>query len=552
MVFVNRKCSHMILAFSIVQLFCASVVLIKVFYGNKERTVNGFDGTLISRASEWIKREDSPPQNFDYIEPNPYPSEISKTESYMPHTPIFDGMIYTGKTYRFLSIREQVLSFIGEAKHGLWRVQENGMVRLYKSRAWNAGVPLHTDVYNPKYYNSIKTDYNIDAGYRFYEDEDGDGNAAFLDLPIYHPYFNGHYEDHVPIDLPIFYCTSSKADYKEAQRLWKYAIVQPNANIVGPLGKRAGLDIKENYDNAIKFDLFPDSKIWIQVGMGKNKRDDIFDQSDIDAGLDKMKFAAGFRKIDISDTEYEAYLVERNSWNEPYIFMVIVMDNKINDHLQYIRPAGLYWNELVKRNMTEEIKTEVTYNPSMSVIDTDGTSVTKPMIGAPFAGFHHPDTSICPNKGGDSGYYPLNPGGGGWPTNYEEVTTLCDSVVADVKWYANLDEPTWDSTTFQLYNGGTRENPMAYMGYGNHYGNFTDPYLVNSGIENPHTLIFTAKSNPEDSYVKIDVEFEAFGTVNKYVDTENGDLFPRFLGLTASESEIRRKNIDRAEKFFRY
>ena len=44
-----------------------------------------------------------------------------KTDSFMPYMPMKDGWFQTHSTYRFLTVREQVMTAIGEAKHGLWR-----------------------------------------------------------------------------------------------------------------------------------------------------------------------------------------------------------------------------------------------------------------------------------------------------------------------------------------------------------------------------------------------------------------------------------------------
>ena len=43
------------------------------------------------------------------------------------------------------------------------------------------------------------------------------------------------------IDLPHFSCTMSQARYPHADHVWKYAMVQPMANRMGPMGKRAGM-----------------------------------------------------------------------------------------------------------------------------------------------------------------------------------------------------------------------------------------------------------------------------------------------------------------------
>ena len=50
----------------------------------------------------------------------------------------------------------------------------------------------------------------------------------------------GKYDDHEPLDLPHFYCTMSQSGFPHEQDIWKFAMGQPQANKIGPLGKRAG------------------------------------------------------------------------------------------------------------------------------------------------------------------------------------------------------------------------------------------------------------------------------------------------------------------------
>ncbi len=55
----------------------------------------------------------------------------NKTHSQIPHLPFYMGYMNTNSTYRFVNVAEQVFTMIGEGKHGLWRIQENGTVREY-------------------------------------------------------------------------------------------------------------------------------------------------------------------------------------------------------------------------------------------------------------------------------------------------------------------------------------------------------------------------------------------------------------------------------------
>ena len=101
------------------------------------------------------------------------------------------------------------------------------------------------------------------------------GYLNFIDLSIYHPKYKGKYNTHVPIDLPHFYCTMTQNDYKHMKDVWKYAIAQPRANKLGPLAVRAGMDIKENYFNVLRFDFFSDAGVWSNVGVGDESTDHI-------------------------------------------------------------------------------------------------------------------------------------------------------------------------------------------------------------------------------------------------------------------------------------
>ena len=227
-------------------------------------------------------------------------------------------------------------------------------------------------------------------------------------------------------------------NFTDAKIVWDYASKQPNANIVGPLGKRAGLlDVKEHYSNIIKFDLFPDARMWVQVGLGDASKD-IFDQSHIDDG--NMSMDVAYRALDTSKVDYEIYLIERTFFNVPYMFITIVMDNKDNDHMRYTRPAGLYWDKLVEKGLAgDELKIDMTYDPEMPVIE-GGEQVVKTMRYTPaFYGMNHLDRphddgsgGWCPQKGGDWGSYPTNPGGSGFPNQYEEATPVCDGLVVDI------------------------------------------------------------------------------------------------------------------------
>lgn len=214
--------------------------------------------------------------------PSPHAGELSgpcrydavgrherKTDSFMPFMPMKDGWFQTHSTYRFITVREQVMTAIGEAKHGLWRIHDNGIIRLYR-KGGKTGVPLDADVNDPTLLDTILSDYVWSAaplpppsnptrlpacaqaafipkeetpagdgwsGWRYANNTEEDGNAGFVDLPLQHPAFEGKYAEHVPIDLPHWFCTMSGAEFVDAADAWQFATSQPNANKVGPLGK---------------------------------------------------------------------------------------------------------------------------------------------------------------------------------------------------------------------------------------------------------------------------------------------------------------------------
>ena len=134
--------------------------------------------------------------------------------------------------------------------------------------------------------------------------------------------------NHIPIDLPIWYCTMSQANYPYAKKVLDFAFSQPSANKAGPLGKRAGLDIKENYTNILRLNLFRDARSWVNIGTS-NKVD--------------------WQAIDTKNTEAEFYFVERPFFNQKRVFMVAVFSNKSNKDFSYIRPHGPYYLHLLKR-----------------------------------------------------------------------------------------------------------------------------------------------------------------------------------------------------------
>ncbi len=197
---------------------------------------------------------------------------VKTTHSKIPHLPVYSGYMNTNYTYRFVNVVEQTFTMIGEGKHGLWRVQDNGTVREYR-RTGAKGLPEGADLFAKENLTTIVNQY---SSYMPEESWDGykhphqriaeDGNLNFIDLPINHPKYKGKYKDHVAIDLPHFYCTMSANRYPYAKKAIDYAFNQAGAGKVGPLGKRAGLDVNELYTKVLRIDLFPDARAWINAG----------------------------------------------------------------------------------------------------------------------------------------------------------------------------------------------------------------------------------------------------------------------------------------------
>ena len=319
------------------------------------------------------------------------------------------------------------------------------------------------------------------------------GELNFIDLPITHAIFKQKYAEHEKIDLPNFFCTMSGADFPYAQQALNFAFRQPGANQVGPLGKRAGLNIWENYTNVIRLSHMPDARSWVNTGQD-----------------DQNPLHVRWEAIDTTQTDAEYYLVERPFFNKPYLCMVAVFNNKDNPDFQYLRSDGAYFNAVKNRPPAQD-KHEVTPQPRFHL---EGGSM-KRGIGLPLYGVHHPDRKsygaggACPMKGGDWGRYPATTGGSGWPTQYEEVTQMCDAVLVDIKFYTNLDGKNWNDEGKYLANAGVGEKEMQYTMEPGDYGKFTDPYNTEKKLKNPdqqnipeHLTVTYPSVSPPVSYVK--------------------------------------------------
>lgn len=397
---------------------------------------------------------------------------VKTTHSKIPHLPIFSGYMNTNYTYRFVNVVEQTFTMVGEGKHGLWRVQDNGKIREYRKKG-TKGLAKDANLFAEENLATIANQYSSYIpeeswdGYKHPHQEIAeDGHLNFIDLPLSHPKYKGKYANHTPIDLPHFYCTMSANQYPYARKAIDYSFNQPGSGEVGPLGKRAGLDVNELYTKVLRVELFPDARAWINVG-GE-------DESSVD-----------WQAVDISKTDAEFYLIERPFFNEPYLFITAVFNNQDNQDFQYVRPDGDYYKSL--EDMAKTIKTEVTQEPRFH-LENGELAAAK---GLPIYGVHHPDRAAfggggaCPLKGGDWSNYPKTTGAAGWPTNYEEITPLCDGVLVDIKFFANLDGKDWNDPNKYLANAGHGEEEVIYKVEPGEYGVFTDPYNVGRGAKNP-------------------------------------------------------------------
>jgi len=434
------------------------------------------------------------------------------TNSYMPLLPSTSGLMGTHGTYRFLTVHEQTAVFIGDGKHGVWRVQENGFIRNYLKEGkegifanttkdmnkldWNSSEDRMMLEILENSYAAFIPDVGI-KGYKYPENKvNDDGYFNYIDLTIYHPLYNNKYDDHVPLDLPHWICTLPAPGIPNIQDTWRYAIHQPQANKIGPLGIRAGLDVKENYHNAIRFNLFGGAGIYANIGQDNAETDGVHKTLD---DIRQRVQTLNYKKLDLTKTEHEIYLIERPFFNSLYIFVTVIFDNDAKEY-SYIRPNGSYYEELQTRNVDlTGIPTTENHYPPVPIVNEPSP---KKVFGTSVYGHHHParrhhglEGGACPARGGDMGTYPWGNGGTSWPTTYEEITPVCDGFVIDIKFFTDLDK-SWNSESIFLGNGG--QIPATVTNYTtdlNIYGRFEDPYLVNNGIKNPVELNWTSNGN---------------------------------------------------------
>jgi len=502
-------------------------------------------------------------QDLSVIDPFYYNggNEDGTTDSGIPHLPAYYGQMQTNNTYRFFNVNEMVATMIGEGKHGMWRYQDNGTVREYLV-AGADGLPASTtDVFTNKHgtQNIIKNEYthhDPEASWSGYRSDNyapahdlaggetidqltgitdnntsdlSDDYRVWVDLPINHPKYKGAYDEHAPIDLAGYYCTMSGPEYANARAAIRFAFGQEGANEVGPIGQRAGLDIKENYLNVLRLELFEDARAWVNVSDGTGNPD----------GTGGNKDLVNYQAVNADETPFELYLVERPFFNEEYLFYVIVFGD---DSSSYIRPDGAYYDHLVSRGLpggdiaTDAFSTTLNHSPDF-VLEDEASTIVNPTPVNLF-GTHHPGgegmtitNGACPAMGGDYGakHY-----GAAWPNNYQEVTPLCDAVMVDIKATANLDGATWNdpgkylanATVGGEQNAGDRDGDgeatiRGYLDNAGAYGTFTDPYLLGSDLEDPAD----DDVNPE-AFTAIGTQSKTFVEVQEAVTPNDSLVFP--------------------------
>ena len=119
---------------------------------------------------------------------------------------------------------------------------------------------------------------------------------------------------------------------------------------MGPLGIRAGLDIKENYVKIIQLNWFPGATAWANIGQGNLETDEMLKT------LNEMiarNQTVNYTPIDQEKVDIEIYLAERGYHNksDTYVqFIAVMMDKTDPEAYTYLRPDGYYYDVLVQLN----------------------------------------------------------------------------------------------------------------------------------------------------------------------------------------------------------
>jgi hypothetical protein len=129
---------------------------------------------------------------------------------------------------------------------------------------------------------------------------------------------------------------------------WDYVIGQASANKIGPLGKRAGIDIQENNNYVMRMQHLPNGGVWVNIGQENS------DSNEMQRNLKEMKErnqTVGYDLIDLEKVDLEVYVVERaySNSSDTFLNIFVVFLPKNEDPANpytYIRPDGYYYNGL--------------------------------------------------------------------------------------------------------------------------------------------------------------------------------------------------------------
>ena len=119
---------------------------------------------------------------------------------------------------------------------------------------------------------------------------------------------------------------------------------------MGPLGIRAGLDIKENFHKIIRFNQFPGATAWANIGQGNPDTDQ---RPKTLKEMGERNQTVNYQAIDQDKVEIEIYLAERGYSNSSvtYLqFIIVMMDKTDPEAYTYLRPDGYYHDVLMKLN----------------------------------------------------------------------------------------------------------------------------------------------------------------------------------------------------------
>ena len=145
-------------------------------------------------------------------------------------------------------------------------------------------------------------------------------------------------------------------------------MAQEKANKVGPLGIRAGLDIKENYVKIIQLNWFPGATAWANIGQGNPETDEML--KTLKEMMERFQ-TVNYQAIDQEKVDIEIYLAERGYHNksDTYVqFIAVMMDKTDAEAYTYLRPDGYYYDVLVKFNETaKDINQDPVFNFKVSI-----------------------------------------------------------------------------------------------------------------------------------------------------------------------------------------